>query len=170
MNFYQNVVFERLKTLKVSGHFGYYMGRDIFPKLETLNCENSSINLICPTLTTLRHLSAENSGITSIPENIFQNLESLSPLTLELSQEISYQQAELMEEMARFLNGEIVQKPKPKFENYENYTQSTSEENCVICTEVCGECKIHTCGNVFHDSCIKKWYENSQTCPMCRNN
>lgn len=43
---------------------------------------------------------------------------------------------------------------------------------CEICTELFDETKYVAstpCGHVFHESCIKKWFNYSLTCPKCRN-
>jgi hypothetical protein len=45
-------------------------------------------------------------------------------------------------------------------------------KECCVCLE-----KIHfynpcflSCGHVFHETCIKQWFQTSRTCPYCRKN
>lgn len=53
--------------------------------------------------------------------------------------------------------------------------QSTSCENCVICSEPFAEVGEHKavslkCGHIFGDSCIRRWYTqfNKRSCPVCK--
>lgn len=41
---------------------------------------------------------------------------------------------------------------------------------CTICNDDVGTCDNvnTTCGHIFHLSCLRRWLESSQTCPVCR--
>lgn len=45
---------------------------------------------------------------------------------------------------------------------------SSSQEECVVCQEEDMNLTQLKCNHTFHSSCIKKWSENHNTCPLCR--
>ncbi|XP_017054641.1 E3 ubiquitin-protein ligase RNF128 [Drosophila ficusphila] len=48
---------------------------------------------------------------------------------------------------------------------------SHSNVICPICTELCRSTDPLTagsCGHAFHEECLKRWREQSRTCPICR--
>jgi hypothetical protein len=48
-----------------------------------------------------------------------------------------------------------------------------SEDPCIICLETLYSKdivrKINKCGHVFCNDCIKKWFEDNKTCPLCKS-
>ena len=45
------------------------------------------------------------------------------------------------------------------------------EDNCTICLEKYKENQVIrnlNCNHSFHQSCVDKWFENHQSCPICR--
>ncbi|XP_052265226.1 uncharacterized protein LOC127867806 isoform X2 [Dreissena polymorpha] len=48
--------------------------------------------------------------------------------------------------------------------------QEETEDPCVICHEEMDSLPVVTlkCGHVFHDQCIRKWFQEQSTCPNCR--
>ena len=53
------------------------------------------------------------------------------------------------------------------------YNKETKENNvneCSICLDIINKKdeKVLSCSHVFHWKCIKKWYYNHKTCPICR--
>jgi len=52
-----------------------------------------------------------------------------------------------------------------------NVTTIEITENCCICLDdMDKDTRVGelTCTHHFHEECIKQWYRNSQTCPLCR--
>ncbi len=46
-----------------------------------------------------------------------------------------------------------------------------SEENCAICISVLSDQVLKTkCNHVFHETCLKNWFQRKQNCPCCREN
>ena len=57
--------------------------------------------------------------------------------------------------------------------NYQRTEEDMDNEECSICfNEYDTSTKVSKlrCNHVYHNDCIKKWFETSGTCPMCRNN
>lgn len=44
-----------------------------------------------------------------------------------------------------------------------------NEEICPICIAVLSEQVLKTnCNHIFHESCLRQWFEKKQNCPCCR--
>jgi hypothetical protein len=58
----------------------------------------------------------------------------------------------------------------PRHNNWRIFTETT-DKDCVICFDHFNDSKriilIHTCNNIFHKKCIKKWYKRKRMCPFC---
>lgn len=59
-------------------------------------------------------------------------------------------------------------------DRYPNLTETDldHERKCTICLEnmMVGNGKVLDCRHCFHLHCIKRWVQNSPTCPVCRKN
>jgi hypothetical protein len=44
-------------------------------------------------------------------------------------------------------------------------------DTCIICFElnsINNKCSILSCKHIYHSECINEWFDNSETCPICR--
>ena len=59
----------------------------------------------------------------------------------------------------------------PTFRQHRRRLPSTANQRpiCTICLDVLNDSpKVLSCSHKFHLSCITRWYNNRQTCPVCR--
>ncbi len=51
-----------------------------------------------------------------------------------------------------------------------HYNQMKPPAECPICLASCSRGDVITieCTHVFHKSCLQKWLQNADTCPLCR--
>jgi hypothetical protein len=43
------------------------------------------------------------------------------------------------------------------------------DEECIICLSIISEdCIELECGHIYHDECIKRWFEIKSSCTICR--
>ena len=55
------------------------------------------------------------------------------------------------------------------------FKQASDSNECAICLQVTNSGKLlghdvnESVSHIFHEDCLKKWYQNHQTCPMCRS-
>ena len=56
-----------------------------------------------------------------------------------------------------------------------DFKQASDSNECVICLQVTNSGKLlghdfnESVSHIFHEDCLKKWYQNHQTCPICRS-
>jgi len=55
------------------------------------------------------------------------------------------------------------------------YQGNTNDNNtCIICSASyeaeSSLTKINRCNHIFHTECIKRWFDNNPSCPICRTN
>ena len=64
-----------------------------------------------------------------------------------------------------------LKKEKRKKEKKDNNIKCSKDEICCICFESLDHDLYHetNCNNYFHNSCIDKWLQNKDSCPLCRN-
>lgn len=45
------------------------------------------------------------------------------------------------------------------------------EETCSVCLDTIqrSQCHVTLCKHYFHSECIRRWFETSDVCPVCRN-
>ncbi|CAF2809092.1 unnamed protein product [Rotaria sp. Silwood2] len=59
-----------------------------------------------------------------------------------------------------------------KYDLEQKYSQknylSTLEEVCSICWEKFEKARCLPCGHLFHENCLRSWFEHDTTCPICR--
>ena len=55
------------------------------------------------------------------------------------------------------------------------FKQASDSNECAICLQVTNSGKLlghdvnESVSHIFHEDCLKKWYQNHQTCPICRS-
>ena len=45
------------------------------------------------------------------------------------------------------------------------------KDDCIVCMDPCEEqveAAYLPCGHIFHDDCIRGWFKNEKTCPLCK--
>lgn len=68
-----------------------------------------------------------------------------------------------------YLTGEGVDRAWSEFVNVMDAIHTVDAEgNCPICFESMDEGARLTCGHVFHELCVSRWFMETTTCPMCR--
>ena len=56
-----------------------------------------------------------------------------------------------------------------------DFKQASDSNECVICLQVTNSGKLlghdfnESVSHIFHEDCLKKWYQNHQICPICRS-
>jgi hypothetical protein len=45
----------------------------------------------------------------------------------------------------------------------------SSEETCSVCLDGMTGGRMLPCKHVFHEMCVRRWFENSHSCPFCRS-
>ena len=80
---------------------------------------------------------------------------------------------QLQEVINRSLNDvREVTNPVTDLESKTTVFKCESDDNCAICQEGMKDNEVRKvgCNHMYHKECIDKWFERSNTCPVCRHN
>jgi hypothetical protein len=114
---------------------------------------------------------ADNSNyISSLNiDNILEDSILNTEMDMDITSEIIYNS--LINEMNIPVNNQVTLTDLNKKSTVSLIKKENEKDKCAICCENYKENKITRkldCTHTFHMQCIDKWFENNNSCPLCR--
>ncbi len=106
----------------------------------------------------LNNINYYNNNLSNLNRNPILNLNN------NLNQNSNSNQNELKKQLFKELD-------EFQYKNKDKFNDAITEDECPICLSkyrITDKIKELPCRHIFHKKCLKKWFERSDNCPLCK--